>query len=69
MNDIDERPWFVFRLSDEATAYVPAETEEQARDIMRRTSYPGAPIDSWPLVATRFCSRNALRASIMRKRT
>lgn len=58
----------MFRLSDAATAYVPAETEEQARAIMRRNSYPGAPVDAWPLIGTRFCSRQALTASLLRKR-
>lgn len=67
--DVDDRPWFVFRLSDIATAYVPAETEEQARANLVRSSYKGAPVESWPLIGTRFCSRQALTASLLRKRT
>jgi hypothetical protein len=66
--DVDDRPWFVFRLSDIATAYVPADSEEQARANMRRNSYDVAPVDAWPLIGTRFCSRQALTASLLRKR-
>lgn len=65
MNDLTERPWFVFRLPA-ATAYVPAATEQTARSALAATCYPNAPVDTWPLVETRVTSRQALAASLLR---
>lgn len=65
-DDLDDRAWFVFRLP-EATRYVPAGTEAQARSQMRVNSYENAPIDTWPLIGTRFCSREALTHELLRK--
>lgn len=63
-----ERPWFVFRTPG-SLAHVPAGDELEARGILERHSYPGAPVATWPLVATRVASREALVASLLRTRT
>lgn len=62
--DLDERAWWVFRLPN-ATAHVPAASEPEARAVLRRTAYEKAPVESWPLVATRVCSRQALTRSLL----
>ena len=63
---LEERAWWIFRLPGspgvEATAYVPAESEETAREHMRRSSYKDAPVHDWPLIGTRFTSRDRLHA-------
>jgi hypothetical protein len=62
-----ERAWFVFRLP-EATSYAPGDTEDEARAVVRRNSYDKAPVDSWPCIGSRFCSREALTRSLLRPR-
>lgn len=67
MSDLDERAWWVFQLPG-SIAYVPAGSEEAARAVLRKTSYQGAPVDSWPLISTRVTSREALVKSLLRKK-
>jgi hypothetical protein len=67
VNDQTERPWFCFQLPD-AISFAPGATEDDARDVMRKNSYAGAPVDSWPCLGSRFCSREALTRSLMRPR-
>lgn len=59
------RTWQVVELP-ESTAYVPAETEKGARAILRRNCYSGAPVDSWPIVATWYGTRELLSANLLR---
>lgn len=68
MRDLEEREWWVFQLPA-ATSYVPARSEAEARDSLRRTAYEKAPIETWPLVATRVCSRQALTRSLLASRS
>lgn len=63
--DLEERAWWVFALP-ESTSYVPANSESEARRRLAATSYKGAPVHLWPLVATRVTSRQALVASLMK---
>lgn len=53
------RHWFAIRLP-ESTAYVPARSIEAARMALARTSYKGAPVNSWPLVETYVGTRGEL---------
>ena len=64
--DLDERAWHVFALPA-STAIVPASTEADARAVLASHSYPGAPVASYPLVATRWTSRAAIVAELLRK--
>jgi hypothetical protein len=63
--DIDERAWWSYLmpgpLDTEHVVHVPADTEAQARAIMRANSYSGAPIDTYPLLGSRWCSRDTLK--------
>ena len=68
MVDLDERPWWIFQMP-EAVTHVPAESEAAARAVMQKSSYPKAPVHEWPLIGTRFCSRQALTASLLRRRS
>lgn len=59
--------WFVFdNPGGSGLAYVPAETEEQARRQMQNMAYVGA---TWPFevacVGSRVCSREALTVSLL----
>lgn len=65
--DLEERTWWVFKLP-EATSYVPANSEAEARAKMRKNSYEKAPVHTWPLIGTRFTSRQVLTASLLRHR-
>lgn len=59
-----ERTWFRFSLplmkrNDGARdavifieAFVPAETEEEAREVLAKNCYDGAPVASWPILGT-----------------
>lgn len=59
-----ERTWFRFSLpimqpkggqKDPVIfveCFVPAETEESAREILTRNCYDGAPVASWPILGT-----------------
>lgn len=67
MSDLDEQPWFVFRLP-EATAYVPASSEERARRQLVASSYKSAPVASWPCIGSRYASRQALVRALLRPR-
>lgn len=68
MTDLDERTWWVFRMP-ESTVSVPAPTEQRARSALAANSYRNAPVDSWPLIATRVTSRQALaRQALARPR-
>lgn len=42
----------VFQLPA-ATAYVRSSSEKDARQILRKYCYPGAPVDSWPCLGYR----------------
>lgn len=55
LSDLDERELWLFALP-EATAYVPALSEADARVNLVRSSYEGALVASWPLIATHVCS-------------
>lgn len=65
--DLDERAWWVFKMP-ESTAYVPAASEEAAREVLSKNCYPKAPVHEWPLISTRVCSRQALTAALLRPR-
>lgn len=67
MDDLTERPWFAFQLPG-GVSYAPGATEERARNVVRKNSYENAPVDSWPCVGSRFCSREALTRSLLRPR-
>ena len=70
MNDLDERPWWVFQMP-EAVAYVPASSEAQARATLAATcypatkKYPAAPVHEWTLIRTRVTSRQALTRDLL----
>ncbi len=64
VSDLDERAWWVFALPA-ALVYVPAASEESARRKVVATCYDGAPVERWPLVRTRVCSRERLVASLL----
>lgn len=68
LSDLKERTWWIFKLPN-ATSYVPASNEEDARRKMAQHSYVGAPVHAWPLIGTRVCSREALTRSLLRKRS
>lgn len=54
------RLWWTFRLLGsmaDSVAHVPADTEEGARRVLARHSYPGAPVGEWACVGTRVCGR------------
>lgn len=67
MTDTDERAWFVFQLP-EAVVYVPASSEADARAALRETVCREARnlVDAWPLVGTRWTSRERLTAEQLR---
>lgn len=65
MTDLDqiERTWFRFSLplmqrkdgKDPVIfieAFVPADTEQEARAILAKNCYDGAPVASWPMLGT-----------------
>jgi len=62
VDDQVERAWWVFRLPHEAVAFVPANTEKDARDLLADICYRDAPVNEWPC----SCSRWATRAAIVR---
>ncbi len=64
VSDLEERPWFVFKLP-EAVSYVPGRTEEEARAVMRKNSYDKAPVDAWPCIGSCFTSREALARTLL----
>ncbi len=78
MNDpFEERAWFAFAVTAPGagphgpmTSYVPAATEQAARAKMRDTVHSKLVglVDTWPLIGTRFCSREALTKSLLRER-
>lgn len=54
------RLWWTFRLRGgmaDSTAHVPADTEEGARRVLARHSYPGAPVGDWVCLGRRVGSR------------
>ena len=62
---MNERAWWIFHLPTspgivKAILHVPADTEAQAREAMRRPCYKGAPVDSWPCVGSRWATREAV---------
>lgn len=70
---MNEEPWFIFKLPASgcvrlAIAHVPAPSEEQARRQLSASCYKGAPVHEWPCIGSRFCSRDALTRSMLRKR-
>jgi hypothetical protein len=67
IDDFDERPWFVFALPGGTTTYVPASSEEEARAALGRDCYRGAPVHIWPLLCTRYTSRETLRAQFLKR--
>jgi hypothetical protein len=48
-------------------AYVPGKTEADARANHRRHCYPGAPVDAWPLLTTRWTSRDMLSEELVKR--
>ena len=54
--------WWAFQTPG-SVAYVPAASKQKVRSVLATHSYKGAPVDSWPLIATRVCSRAALHAA------
>lgn len=60
-----ERGWWLFQMP-EGVAYVPGESEAEARANHRRHCYPGAPVDAWPLLGTRWTTRDALAAELLK---
>jgi hypothetical protein len=42
--------WWVFRMPHGTIAHVPASSEAEAREVLVRNCYQGAPVHSWPLV-------------------
>ena len=54
--------WWVFQTPG-SVAYVPAASEQKARSALATHCYKDAPVDSWPLIATRVCSRAVLHAA------
>lgn len=69
MSDYDDRAWWVFDVPLGAVAYVPANTEDDARRLLARHSYPNAPVHAWPCVGSRWTSRAALVAETARRST
>ena len=63
--DLDERAWWTFRMPA-AVVHVPAADEGEARAKLRATCYQDAPVDAWPLIGSRFTSREALALSLLR---
>jgi hypothetical protein len=62
-----ERQWWVFQLP-EAVAFVPAATEQKARNVLDATSYRGAPVDSWPCIGSRWTTgERIMRENLRRK--
>lgn len=56
---MNPRPWWIFRLP-ESVAHVPAETELAARSVLARHCYPGAPVDAWPCLGSRWAGRERI---------
>ncbi len=65
MTDDDIRTWFVFALPG-ATAFVPADSEDAARRVLRATCFRDAPIHAWPVIGQRWCSRDVLALTFER---
>lgn len=66
IDDLTERAWWAFQLpADGVIACVPAESEEAARGVLRRNCYDKAPVHEWPLIATRWTSRQAVVQRIL----
>jgi hypothetical protein len=62
---MNERAWWSFRIVTGAgapgsIAHVPAETELQARTVLERNQYEGAPVDAYPCLGSRFTTRERL---------
>lgn len=62
--DAEYRWWFVFQLP-EALSFVPAKDPSDARERIRRSSYPGAPIEKWPIVRAVWTCRNMLSPKLL----
>ena len=57
---MDEIPWFVFEMPFGTIAFVHGASEPIARSVLRSNCYKDAPVEDWPVLMTRFCSREAL---------
>lgn len=69
-SNAERRTWVVFDLPASgvvrrSTAYVPADDVEQARALLRRDSYDGAPVEEWPVLGFVFVSRDVLSAALV----
>lgn len=66
MPDDDDRRrlWFAFQLP-EARIFVPATSEENAREVLRTHCYRGAPVNAWPLIEV-FDARRSQLPLVMR---
>ncbi len=58
--DLVERAWWVMKLPGEVIVYVPASTPEGAYAVLERNCYPGAPVRTWPILRSRWATREAV---------
>lgn len=64
--DDDEQAWWVFELPTFGSiTYVPAESERQARAKLSAEQYKGAEVESYPFIASRWTSRNAIKRACL----
>jgi hypothetical protein len=59
VDDHTERAWWQFSLPA-SVATVPADTEADARDVLRKYSHKEAPVDAWPCTGSRWATRRAV---------
>lgn len=57
--------WWVFQLPSGVLSHVPAETETEARKVLRRHSYDKAPVDSWPCIGTKEATREGVHEAML----
>jgi len=65
MDDLIERPWWVFNMPHGTVAIVPAQTPDDARVLLANMCYPKAPVHEWECVGSRFTSRAALTQRLL----
>lgn len=68
MDDLEERAWFVFKLSPTTRVFMPAVSLDDAIEKLRVLHYKGAPIAGYIYEMSCFCSRQDLVKSLLRPR-
>ncbi len=67
MDDLTERAWWVVEMPGGTIAFVPANTADDAYRALEATCYPKAPVREWPIVCSRWASRESIvRAALGR---